>query len=131
MIEESSQTKLGFKIPGTDTMEVSLVKYKVKVPGKRGGTDWADVKHPKTLFEGSGNSSIKAFEEHMSPYVAEAYGKALPLNLGQLNVSVPVFDKTGALTTMDVVVALDKPGGSITSWWISQTNASKPSLLVP
>lgn len=134
-VKVSQRNVFELKLPGeTKSIKISSIKYQV-----RGAKDsktkiykWHNVKNPKTIFEGSGDENLKAFEEQMIPHLIEAFKKA-PSGNRLVRVEVPVKGFTGKNTKIYVQVARDpdntgKTFGRITSWWISETNGTNLNL---
>ncbi len=118
VIRESGHRQIGFDVPGHGPIEVSQIRYEVK-----GATGWKPVAQPKTIFEGPGDHQLVAFEEYMTPYVADAIADAP--DAVELTVSVPVLNRAGEPT--DVRVHLIRRGGEdgqarIHSWWVDDAS---------
>jgi hypothetical protein len=119
--EVGSPDTVRFSVNGVDTIDASKITYEANR-----ASGWQQVGVPKTIFEST--PSMRAFEQHMSPHVAEA----LEVNtLDRLvDVSVPVYAKDGkTLTSVKVTIARepDPSGtgpGKVVSWWLSESNFS-------
>jgi hypothetical protein len=136
VVNIKQQNQISFRLPGQDQpVDVSVLRYEVRATGDTSADAWKNVTSPKTIFEGQGNTSIDAFQEHMTPYVAEQMDLA-PITAREIPVEIPVQSQGGLPVKIKVTVVRNEDltgatKGQITSWWIDEGNLSNPSFMKP
>jgi hypothetical protein len=119
--ESGTPDKVRFSLNGVDNIDASKITYEANR-----ASGWQQVQVPKTIFEST--PSMKAFEQHMSPHVANALETNTVDRL--VSVSVPVYAKDGKTLTSVMVTVAREPDpsgtgtGQVISWWLSESNFS-------
>jgi hypothetical protein len=136
VINVKQQDQMSFRLPGQENLtDVSMMRYEVRATGDTSPDAWKNVTSPKTIFEGNGNASIDAFQEHMTPYVAEQMDLA-SITAREVPVEIPVQSQGGLPVKLKVTVMRNEDltgatKGQITSWWIDEGNLSNPMFAKP
>lgn len=129
ILRETHTKQIAFTLEGGEELVVSSVEYQVKA-----SSGFVDVANPKTLFEGSGNTALKAFEEALSSQLV-AQLDALPQGVTELSVTVPVTSASGSPSSVIVKVHLSSPTTGaglpgVETWYVDQAAFSDPTLML-